>query len=87
MTSPSMLGTNQYMAQFDNKVANNLFELCAVPKKKTSPRRKKIRAQGRWTREANKVYSNYQICLECRRAMLPTQVCTANKNCMSIPRF
>lgn len=81
-----MLG-NQYQAQYQNQLQQNLFELCAVPKKRTSPRRKKVRAQGRWERNANTLYKNYQICLECRRAMLPQTVCTANKNCMSQPRL
>lgn len=63
------------------------FQLCAVPKKRTSPRRKKVRAQGRWLREAHQVYKPYQICLECRRAMRPGMICTVNKDCMNQPRF
>jgi ribosomal protein L32 len=84
--SPMMMAPNAFQTQYQNQLSKSLFELCAVPKKRTSPRRKKVRAQGRWEKDAHVVYKNYQICLECRRAMLPQTVCTANKNCMSQPR-
>lgn len=77
----------EYAANYNRSISNGLFELCAVPKKRTSPRRKKVRAHGNWQRNAHMIYKRYQICLECRRAMLPSQVCTFNKNCMSQPRF
>lgn len=82
---PSPIMTNTFRTFQPSFVSP--FQLCAVPKSRTSPRRKKLRAQGRWFREAHKLYKPYQICLECRRAMRPGTICTVNKDCMNQPRF
>ena len=84
--SVSMRGSAALLAEFAQGQANDAFELCAVPKKKTSVHKRKLRHEGQWRAGLKRLYKPYRICLSCGQPVQLHFMCKCSTKSLTFPR-
>lgn len=67
------------------EVAEGRYELTAVPKKRVSIHKRRVRHEGHWASKLRFLYKPYKTCLQCKKVVAPHFAC-ARIACLEAPR-
>ncbi len=79
-TSPALVPAHVLASQQSSDVAAGVYELCAVPKKRTTIHKRRVRRTGHWQMKLRTLYKPYQTCLGCKQTVAPHFACSNGCN-------
>ena len=86
LTSVSMVTPSVAIQALAAAASVGAVQLCAVPKKRTTIYKRRLRREGQWRAKAKTVMKVYRVCVGCGKAVEPAYMCQYDNKCLTYPR-